>query len=97
MVSATVAIQPGLSEARVPYAGVATRAVALAADLVLAHVGRPDDSSLDTPRDDDQQGVFGDLGRFLLLLSSERDRCDEGGEGESCEHGIVLRAQAIQR
>lgn len=37
MVTATAAIQPGLSEARVPYAGVATRAVALAADLMLAH------------------------------------------------------------
>ena len=38
MVTATVAIQPGLSEARVPYAGVATRAVALAADLLVIHV-----------------------------------------------------------
>jgi uncharacterized RDD family membrane protein YckC len=37
VVTATAAIQPGLSEARVPYAGVATRAVALAADLMLAH------------------------------------------------------------
>ena len=37
MVAATAAIQPGLSESRVPYAGIATRAVALAADLLLAH------------------------------------------------------------
>ena len=37
MVAATAEIRPGLNEARVPYAGVATRAVALAADLVLAH------------------------------------------------------------
>ena len=38
MVAATAAIQPSVSEARVPYAGVATRGVALAADLVLIHV-----------------------------------------------------------
>ena len=38
MVAATAAIQPGLSEARVPYAGIATRAVALAADLLVIHV-----------------------------------------------------------
>ena len=38
MVAATAAIQPGLSEARVPYAGVATRAIALAADLLVIHV-----------------------------------------------------------
>ena len=35
MVAATAAIQPGLSEARVPYAGVATRAIALAADVLV--------------------------------------------------------------
>ena len=38
MVAATAAIQPGLSEARVPYAGVATRAIALAADVLLITV-----------------------------------------------------------
>lgn len=38
MATATAAIQPGLSDARVPYAGIATRAVALAADLVVIHV-----------------------------------------------------------
>ncbi|HYK07164.1 MAG TPA: RDD family protein [Gaiellaceae bacterium] len=38
MVATTAAIQPGLSEGRVPYAGVATRAVALAADLLVIHV-----------------------------------------------------------
>ena len=38
MVAATAAIQPGLSEPRVPYAGIATRAVALAADLLVIHV-----------------------------------------------------------
>ncbi len=38
MVAATAAIQPGLSEGRVPYAGIATRAVALAADLLVIHV-----------------------------------------------------------
>jgi len=36
--AATAAIQPGLSDARVPYAGVATRAIALAADLLVIHV-----------------------------------------------------------
>ena len=38
MATATAAIQRGLSDARVPYAGIATRAVALAADLVVIHV-----------------------------------------------------------
>ena len=38
MVAATAAIQPGLSEPRVPYAGIATRAVALAADLLVIHL-----------------------------------------------------------
>ena len=38
VVTATVAIQPGLSESRMPCAGVATRAVALAADLLVIHV-----------------------------------------------------------
>jgi uncharacterized RDD family membrane protein YckC len=38
VVEATAAIQPGLSETRVPYAGVATRAVALAADLLVIHL-----------------------------------------------------------
>ena len=38
MATATAAIQPGLSDARVPYAGIATRAVALVADLVIVHV-----------------------------------------------------------
>ena len=37
MVAATAAIQPGLSEAPVPYAGIATRAVAFVADIVLVH------------------------------------------------------------
>jgi uncharacterized RDD family membrane protein YckC len=35
MVSATAAIEPGLSERRVPYAGIATRAVALVVDVAL--------------------------------------------------------------
>lgn len=38
MVAATTPIQPGLTEPRVPYAGVATRAVALALDLAIVHV-----------------------------------------------------------
>ena len=38
MVAATAAIQRGLSEPRVPYAGIATRAVALAADLLVIHL-----------------------------------------------------------
>ena len=35
MVAAPASIQPGLTQARVPYAGIATRAVALVLDLVL--------------------------------------------------------------
>jgi len=35
MVSATAAIEPGLSERRVPFAGIATRAVALVLDVAL--------------------------------------------------------------
>lgn len=35
MVSATAAIEPGLTERRVPYAGIATRAVALVVDVAL--------------------------------------------------------------
>ncbi len=38
MVTATASIEPGLSEVRVPYAGVATRAIALALDVALVHV-----------------------------------------------------------
>jgi uncharacterized RDD family membrane protein YckC len=38
MVAATASIQHGLTTARVPYAGVATRAVALALDILLVHV-----------------------------------------------------------
>lgn len=38
MVTATTPIPPGLSEAQVPYAGIATRAVALAVDLAIVHV-----------------------------------------------------------
>ena len=38
MVAATASIEPGLNEAQVPYAGVATRAVALALDLGIVHV-----------------------------------------------------------
>jgi uncharacterized RDD family membrane protein YckC len=39
VVAATAAVEPGLSEPRaVPYAGVATRAVALAMDLAIVHV-----------------------------------------------------------
>ena len=37
MVAAPASIQPGLTEARVPYAGIATRAVALLLDLLLIH------------------------------------------------------------
>jgi uncharacterized RDD family membrane protein YckC len=35
MASATAAIEPGLTERRVPYAGIATRAIALVADVAL--------------------------------------------------------------
>lgn len=38
MVAATASIQPGLTTARVPYAGVATRAVALVLDILVVHV-----------------------------------------------------------
>ena len=38
MAAATAAIPAGLSEPRVPYAGVATRAVALAMDIAIVHV-----------------------------------------------------------
>jgi uncharacterized RDD family membrane protein YckC len=38
VVATATAIEPGLSEPRVPYAGVATRAVALALDLLFVHV-----------------------------------------------------------
>jgi len=37
MASTAIAIQPGVGAARVPYAGVATRAVALAIDLAIVH------------------------------------------------------------
>jgi uncharacterized RDD family membrane protein YckC len=37
VVAATVAIQPGLSNARVPYAGIATRAIALVVDVLIIH------------------------------------------------------------
>lgn len=37
MVAATTPIQSGLNAGRVPYAGVATRAVALALDLAIVH------------------------------------------------------------
>jgi len=37
MVTATTPIRPGLSAAQVPYAGIATRAVALAIDVALVH------------------------------------------------------------
>jgi len=37
MVAATASIPSGLSDARVPYAGVATRAVALVVDIALVH------------------------------------------------------------
>ena len=37
MVAATASIQPGLTTARVPYAGMATRAVALVLDILLVH------------------------------------------------------------
>ena len=37
MVTATTPIRPGLSAARVPYAGIATRGVALAIDIVIVH------------------------------------------------------------
>jgi uncharacterized RDD family membrane protein YckC len=36
--AATASIEPGLSAVRVPFAGVATRAVALALDVALVHV-----------------------------------------------------------
>jgi uncharacterized RDD family membrane protein YckC len=38
VVAATASVQPGLTSARVPYAGVATRAVALAVDVVIVNV-----------------------------------------------------------
>jgi uncharacterized RDD family membrane protein YckC len=38
VVAATASIQPSLTQARVPYAGIATRAVALVLDLVIVHV-----------------------------------------------------------
>ncbi|HWN22623.1 MAG TPA: RDD family protein [Gaiellaceae bacterium] len=38
MATAATPIQPGLSAVRVPYAGIATRAVALAIDLAIVHV-----------------------------------------------------------
>ena len=38
MDAATAAIEPGLSEPRVPYAGVATRAIALALDVAIVHL-----------------------------------------------------------
>jgi uncharacterized RDD family membrane protein YckC len=38
VVAATASIQPGLTQARVPYAGIATRAIALVLDLVIVHV-----------------------------------------------------------
>jgi len=37
LVTATTPIRPGLSAAQVPYAGIATRAVALAIDVALVH------------------------------------------------------------
>ena len=37
MVSATTPVRPGLSAAQVPYAGIATRAVALAIDVAVVH------------------------------------------------------------
>ena len=37
MVTATTAIRPGLTTAQVPYAGIATRAVALAIDVAVVH------------------------------------------------------------
>jgi uncharacterized RDD family membrane protein YckC len=38
MVAATASIEPGLNEERVPYAGVATRAIALAVDIAIVHL-----------------------------------------------------------
>ena len=38
MVAATTSIEPGLNAAHVPYAGVATRAVALVLDVAIVHV-----------------------------------------------------------
>ena len=38
MVAATASIEPGLNEVRVPYAGVATRAVALVLDVAIANL-----------------------------------------------------------
>ena len=37
MVTASTAIRPGLSAGQVPYAGVATRAIALAIDVAIVH------------------------------------------------------------
>ena len=38
MATATAAVPAGLSDPRVPYAGIATRAIALCVDIVLVHV-----------------------------------------------------------